>query len=239
MQQANLIPGTIEPCASLCFDVDQINRDIEFLFESISFDLIKDGFNDTDTNKLGINLTHPPLEGPVLELIKDKWPWSLPRSKYIGPLTLGDQPAANAGIDPASYTIIGEEIAHRYIGSVIEQVKQYHAVTYPNLKPVTRVYCAYLNPFSGYRMHIDTHTTFKYHLPLIDNKYSFMFSEDESGLKMTRLPADGRLWKLDTSKLHSAVNMAPESNNYRMHIIFSVYDNPFNIYESPVYRQPR
>jgi hypothetical protein len=177
------------------------------------------------------------MEGIALELTKELWEYNPVKAKYLGPLTMGDKPAADAGLDPSSFTIIGEEIADRYIGSVIEQVKQYHAVTYPNLKPVTRIYCAYLNPFSGYKMHIDTHTTFKYHLPLVDNKYSFMFSEDESGIKITRLPADGRLWKLDTSKLHSAVNIAPESNNYRMHIIFSVYDDPFKIYESPVFRK--
>jgi len=227
---------TIEPCDGINFDVNRINQDIEWLLKYVSFDIIKDYFSNIENTKFGINLTHPLIEGSVLELIQSKWPNSLPKTKYIGPLTLGDKTAVQAGIDPSSYTIIGEEISNRYIGSVIEQVKQYHALTYPNLKPITRVYCAYLNPFAGYKLHIDTHTTFKYHLPLIENKYSFMFTEDESKLEMNHLPADGRLWKLDTSKLHSAVNMAPESNNYRMHIIFSVYDDPFNIYESPVYR---
>jgi len=227
---------TIEPCNGVSFDVNRINQDIEWLLKYVSFD-IKDYFSIEENTKLGINLTHPPIEGPALELIQSKWPNSLPNTKYIGPLTLGDKPAVQAGIDPSSYTIIGEEISKRYIGTVIEQVKQYHASTYPNLKPITRVYCAYLNTFAGYKMHIDTHTTFKYHLPVIENKYSFMFSEDESGIEMTHLPADGRLWKLDTRKLHSAVNLAPLSNNYRMHIIFSVYDDPFNIYDSGVYRQ--
>lgn len=228
---------TIVPCPDINFDVDQINRDIKWLLDSLSFDVTKDCFRDNKNTKLGVNLTHPPMEGIALELIKGKWPDDPVKAKYLGPLTLGDKPAAEAGLDTSSFTIIGAEIADKYIGSVIEQVKQYHATLHPELNPITRVYCAYLNTFAGYRMHMDTHTTFKYHLPLIENNYSFMFSEDESGIEMTRLPADGRLWKLDTRKLHSAVNLAPLSNNYRMHIIFSVYDDPFNIYDSGVYRQ--
>lgn len=229
---------TIVPCPGINFDVDQIRQDINWLLKSLSFDVNKDCFDNVQNTKLGVNLTHPPMEGIALELIKGNWKLNLTKSKYLGPLTLGDKPAAEAGLDPSSFTIIGAEIAKKYIGSVIEQVRRYHATMHPDLNPITRVYCAYLNPFSGYRMHIDTHTTFKYHLPIIENNYSFMFSEDESGIEMTRLPADGRLWKLDTRKLHSAVNLAPLSNNYRMHIIFSVYDDPFNIYESGVYRQP-
>jgi hypothetical protein len=232
--------NTIVPCPDISFDIQQVHMDIRWLLEKrFSFELTKDCFDQNKQNTLGVNLTHPPMEGRALEIVAEKgWPADLIRSKYLGPLTLGDKPAADAGLDPSSYTIIGEEIADRYVGSVIEQVKQYHAKAYPKLKPVTRVYCAYLNTFSGYRMHIDTHTTFKYHLPVIENKYSFMFSENESGIEMTNLPADGRLWRLDTRKLHSAVNLAPLSNNYRMHIIFSVYDDPFNIYDSGVYAQP-
>lgn len=229
---------TIVPCPDIHFNVEQINQDIKWLLDSLSFDIIRDCFRSNETAKLGVNLTHPPMEGLALELARERCT-DFTRSKYLGPLTLGDKSAVEAGINPASYTIIGEEIADKYIGSVIEQVKQYHATLYPELNPITRIYCAYLNNFSGYRMHLDTHTHFKYHLPLIENNYSFMFSEDESGIEMTHLPADGRLWKLDTRKLHSAVNLAPLSNNYRMHIIFSVYDDPFNIYDSGVYSQPR
>lgn len=213
--------------------------DIRWLLEKrLSFDLTKDCFDDVLVTKLGVNLTHPPMEGPALAMTKGVWPDDPVASKYLGPLTLGDKEAARAGLDTSTFNIIGEEIADLYVGEVIEQVKQYHALAFPELNPVTRVYCAYLNTFAGYRMHTDTHTTFKYHLPVIENDYSFIFSEGESGAEMTHLPADGRLWRLDTRKLHSAVNMAPKSNNYRMHIIFSVYDDPFNIYDTGVYAQP-
>lgn len=231
--------NTIVPCPDISFDVEQIHQDIRWLLESLlKFDLTKDCFDDPSVTKLGVNLTHPPMEGAALEMTKGVWPDHPVASKYLGPLTLGDKEAARAGLDISTFNIIGSEIADRYLGSVIEQVKQYHAITRPELNPITRVYCAYLNTFSGYKMHIDTHTTIKYHLPVIENKYSFMFSDDESGVQVTHLPADGRLWRLDTRKLHNAVNMAPGSNHYRMHIIFSVYDDPFNIYESGVYAQP-
>ncbi len=228
---------TIEPVTGIRFDVAQINQDIDKLLEDLSFDVHDDCFRDQNITKLGINLTHPPMTTQIAEFLNDKWPGNTDSAKYVGALTFGDKPAVQAGINPASYNIIGHRITETYLGSVIEQVKQYHALAYPELNPVTRVYCAYLNTFGGYRMHLDTHTVFKYHLPLIENKYSFMFAEDEAGLEMVHLPADGRLWKLDTRKLHSAVNLAPLSNNYRMHIIFSVYDNPFNIYESDVYQK--
>jgi hypothetical protein len=230
---------TIVPCPNISFDVAQIHMDIRWLLEQrLNFDLTKDCFDYEGVTKLGVNLTHPPMEGPALEMTKGVWPDDPVASKYLGPLTLGDKQAAQAGLDTSTFNITGAEIANRYVGTVIEQVKQYHANAYPNLNPVTRVYCAYLNTFTGYRMHTDQHTHFKYHLPVIENKYSYMFSENESGLEMTHLPSDGRLWRLDTRQLHSAVNMSPLSNNYRMHIIFSVYDDPFNIYDSGVYSQP-
>jgi hypothetical protein len=229
---------TITPCPNIYFDVGQIRQDIDWLFKSLNFDLFKDSFNYEGVFKLGVNLTHPPMEGQALEMTKGEWPDDPVASKYLGPLTLGDKPAAIAGLDTSTFNITGAEIADRYLGTVIEQVKQHHANAYPNLNPVTRVYLAYLNTFSGYKMHIDQHTHFKYHLPIIENDYSYMFSENDSGLEMTHLPADGRLWRLNTRKLHSAINMAPQINNYRMHIIFSVYDDPFDIYESERYTQP-
>jgi len=230
---------TITPCPNISFDVKQIHMDIRCLLEQqLNFDLTKDCFDDVTVTKLGVNLTHPPMEGQALAMTKGIWPDDPVASKYLGPLTLGDKPAAIAGLDTSTFNITGAEIADKYVGTVIEQVKQYHANAYPNLNPVTRVYLAYLNTFAGYKLHVDQHTHFKYHLPIIENKYSYMFSENESGLEMTHLPADGRLWRLDTRQLHSAINMAPMSNNYRMHIIFSVYDDPFNIYDSGVYSQP-
>ena len=229
---------TVVPCLGITFDIAQINKDIIELFKSLNFDLFKDCLDMEGVSKLGVNLTHPPMEGQALEITKGVWPDDPVGSKYLGPLTLGDKPAAMIGLDVSTFNITGAEIADRYVGTVIEQVKQYHANAYPNLNPVTRVYLAYLNTFSGYKMHKDQHTIFKYHLPIIENNYSYMFSENDSGLEMTHLPADGRLWRLDTRKLHSATNMAPETNNYRMHIIFSVYDDPFNIYESDRYTQP-
>ena len=230
---------TIVPCPNIYFDVEQIHQDIRWLLEKrLNFDLTKDCFDDVTVTKLGVNLTHPPMEGQALEMTKGVWPDDPVASKYLGPLTLGDKQAAQLGLDTSTFNIIGAEIADRYIGTVIEEVKQYHKLIHPELNPITRVYCAYLNTFTGYRMHTDQHTYFKYHLPIIENKYSCMFSENDSALEITHLPADGRLWKLDTRQLHSAVNMSPLSNNYRMHIIFSVYDDPFNIYESNVYAQP-
>ena len=220
------------------FDVAQINKDLNKLFKSLNFDLLKDCFDMEGVSKLGVNLTHPPMEGQALEITKGKWPDDPVASKYLGPLTLGDKEAAKIGLDTSTFNIIGSEIKNTYLGTVIERVKKYHAFLHPNLNPVTRVYCAYLNTFAGYKMHIDQHTVFKYHLPVIENRYSFIFSENDSVLESMHLPADGKLWRLDTRKLHSATNMAPETNNYRMHIIFSVYDDPFDIYESGHYTQP-
>ena len=228
---------TISPCPNIYFDVGQIRQDIDWLFKSLNFDLFKDSFNYEGVFKLGVNLTHPPMEGQALEITKGEWPDDPVTSKYLGPLTLGDKEAAKIGLDTSTFNITGAEIADKYVGTVIEQVKQHHANAFPNLNPVTRVYLAYLNTFSGYKLHVDQHTHFKYHLPIIENNYSYMFSENDSGLEMTHLPADGRLWRLDTRKLHSAINMAPQANNYRMHIIFSVYDDPFDIYESERHTQ--
>ena len=229
---------TVTPCLGISFDIAQINKDLDWLFKSLNFDLTKDCFNYEGVFKLGVNLTHPPMEGQALEITKGEWPDDPVASKYLGPLTLGDKEAAKIGLDVSTFDIIGSEIENRYLGTVIKQVKKYHAFLHPNLNPVTRVYLAYLNTFSGYKLHLDQHTVFKYHLPVIENKYSFIFSEDESELTMTHLPADGRLWRLDTRKLHSAINMAPQINNYRMHIIFSVYDDPFDIYDSERYTRP-
>lgn len=202
---------TLNVCP-LKFNVDNISSDINLLIAEHNYDLLSRFTANTDKDKsaqVTINLTHPVG-------IDEK-------DKYFGPLTTGYKGLKDAGIDSSSFVELGNFFNGTYIEQVVNSVKKYHQLTYPDAPPITRIFCAYLGPGAGFTFHKDAHTLYKYHLPIKTNKWSFMFTEEKGNIQMTHMPADGRVWLLDTQEMHTAFNMAPTKLDYRMHIIFNVF----------------
>tara|TARA_B110000914_G_scaffold220682_1_gene231182 strand:- start:25 stop:471 length:447 start_codon:yes stop_codon:yes gene_type:complete len=72
----------------------------------------------------------------------------------------------------------------------------------------TRVMAMY--PYSCYSYHQDN--TMRIHIPLITNDKCFMVIDDE----VSRYPADGNHYVVDTTKIHTAIN---GSLDVRIHIV--------------------
>lgn len=236
------VPGLIDQCA-ITFDVDRIKQDIIDFSNTFDFHVAAILRKLIDPKKIGqvsINLTHPEFTPAVIDVLRSiNENVDYNRAKYIGPLTFGDRPAAELhGIEPSSYNIIGEFFNNRYLGDVVRQVQQYHSSIHPEMEPVTRVTCAYLDPGAGFFLHKDTHTRMKYHLPIYTNQFAYMMAHKVTDNSINgdttflHLPADGRLWVLNTNEFHSAMNLSPIRHDYRMHIIFSVYDKNGSYYDS-------
>lgn len=213
----------LEKC-NLTFDVNKILAELTELYKEFNFDVeqrLNAGTDKDKTSQLGVNLTYPDLSlDKVRAYVGNDYYES---SKYFGRLTGGYKAIKDAGVDSAAFTNTGDFFVGKYIGNVIEQVKNYHSVNFPNEPPVTRTFCAYLNPGAGFTFHRDQHTVCKYHIPIITNKWSFIYTDDGDNITATHLPADGQLWRLDTLEMHTAMNLSPNKNDYRMHIIFNVF----------------
>jgi hypothetical protein len=238
------VPGFLDQCA-ITFDIDRIKQDLLDFSTHFNFHVDTIVRNITDPKKIGqvsINLTHPEFTPKVIEVLNNiGGNQDLNRSKYIGPLSFGDRPAIELhGIEPSSYNVIGEFFNDKYLGDVIRQVQNYHANMNPGMEPVTRVNCAYLDPAAGFTLHKDTHTHMKYHLPIYTNPFAYIMTHNvtsgtiDGDTTFSHLPADGKLWVLNTNEFHNAINLSPIRHDYRMHIIFSVYDSNGSFYDSIV-----
>jgi hypothetical protein len=213
----------LEKC-NLQFDLTQIQADVSALLTFCKIDVLAKLAADARDDKsaqLSVNLNHPIMSSQnVLNLIGNT---DKEIAKYVGPLSKGYWPLLKLGVNPASFTIVGDFIKDRYLGSVIEEVKHYHKTMHPNMPPITKIFCAYLGPGAGFTFHKDRQTHYKYHLPVKTNMWSFLYTANEQGINSMNVPADGSVWKLDTSEMHTALNLAPNPDDYRMHIIFNVY----------------
>lgn len=229
------VPGILDQCA-INFDIGRIRQDLIDFSTHFDFDAGARVHNTTDPKKIGqvgLNLTHPEFTSRVIEVLNTTGGnQDLNRAKYIGPLVIGDMQAKSHGIDPASYNVIGEYFENKYLGDVIRQVQNYHAITNPGMGPVTRVNCAWLRPGAGFALHKDTHAIMRYHLPIYTNPFSYIMTHTFTGgtvdgdTTFSHLPADGKLWVLNTNEFHNAINLSPIEHDDRMHIIFSVYPQP-------------
>jgi hypothetical protein len=206
----------------LIFDIAQIKAELADLFTIFNINIVDNlsVVNIIDPSKTGhtsINLTHPIIgadsDDIILQKITDE------KSKYFGKLASGHMRLKSLGIHSRQYTQIGDFFKGKYIEEMIQQVRAYHINSHPELPPISRISCAYLNPGPGYCFHKDSHTYLKYHLPVITNPWSYMMTNADDPT-IHQLPADGNLWELNTVNTHTAFNLSPYKNNYRMHILF-------------------
>ena len=209
---------------SLTFDIDKISNEIASVLSTLNVDIeerLTSGKDKDKSTQASININHPNMDDYNVKALIGQL--DVESAKYYGPLTAGFWPLVKSGVDPSSFKTVGKLFKGTYIEEVIEKVKEHHALTLPGLPPVTRVFCAYLGPGAGFTFHKDRQTYYKYHLPIKTNRWSLMYTGNETTLEGIHLPADGKLWRLNTSEMHTALNLSPNENDYRMHIIFNVY----------------
>jgi len=148
------------------------------------------------------------------------------RSKFIGGITGGETTMKEKyNISTADYTEMHNIVRYSYVNTIAKQLEDYHRAKYGSGK-IAWIHSPTLGPGAGFSMHIDSHCTARYHIVLTTTKYSYMMVEEDNEIKCVHIPADGRVWFLNTGVLHNAVNFIPSYNEVstRTHLIFSVHN---------------
>jgi hypothetical protein len=125
-------------------------------------------------------------------------------------------------------------VKHSYINDIAKQIVKYHRERFPNSTDVlSRIHSATLGTDSGFRLHIDRHATMRYHIVLSTNDFCFMGSLNginNEEIKLVHIPADSRVWMLDTQTFHNAMNISPiwhfDKELTRTHLIFTFCNKP-------------
>lgn len=106
------------------------------------------------------------------------------------------------------FTVFNRE----FEGTVFEDI--YRTVPYR----LGRVRLMALPPRSCYSFHQDSEP--RLHIAIVTNPQAFLLLDaGGNNLKRLHLPADGRLWWVDTRKIHSAMNAGEE---LRVHLVASI-----------------
>jgi hypothetical protein len=125
-------------------------------------------------------------------------------------------------------------VKHSYINDIAKQIVNYHTMRFPNSNDMLgRILGATLGTDAGLRLHIDQHATVRYHIVLSTNDFCFMGSLNginSEEIKLVHIPADGRVWLLDTQTFHNAMNISPnwhfDKELTRTHLIFTFCNKP-------------
>ena len=208
------VPGLIEP-TTLSIDLARLNLDIKKIWSTLDY--------QSNDFKLALgknfNLTHPEY---IPQSIVDEF--GELKSKFLGPLSYGEyQVMKNYGISTSLFTEMHDMVKNSYVKDVVDLVHNYHVST-KGPAPVQWVFTVTLGAGGGYKLHRDVFTAHRYHVCLETNDFCFMMVKENSSNKIqtVHIPADGRVWLLDTNILHTAWNLDSNANKLRTHLIISI-----------------
>jgi hypothetical protein len=215
------VPGFIEP-TPIVIDVGKLRR---AMLEINAFVGYQPSEAFTSFNKkAGICLTHPPV---IPQSVIDEW--GDVRSKFVGPMSDGE-PALrrNFGMTTAQFTEMHPIVQSSYIKEIVDQLQAYTQTRFGSGK-ICWIHSGTLSPGATYHMHKDDHCIGRYHIVEYTTEYSYMMVEEGYEIKTVYLPADGRVWFLDTNVNHNAMNLTPMediriSEKLRTHLILSIYE---------------
>lgn len=212
----DMVPGFIEP-TPLVIDLDKLNIAVEEIFAYAKFD--KYSALAAPSKNVNFNLNYP-------SKISDEY-LSVESRKYVGRLSLGEEDLMKQfNVSTTDFDTMPDLVKNSYIGEVTAQLTAWHNTNRAALGHINRIHCIVLSNGSGHRLHVDPHTTCRYHIALTTNIYSYMMAVDENQVKTVHIPADGRIWLLDTNNEHAAQNIAPhhigKDERLRIHMVFSV-----------------
>ncbi len=208
------VPGLIEPI-DLSVDLARLNSDVNKLWDTLGFQ--KNVFKKTKA--VNFNLTYPKhIPQSIINEFGEL------KSKFLGPLSYGETTVMKTyGISTALFTEMHDMVKHSYIKNVVDLVHNHHVSTKGSAQ-VQWVFTATLGPGGGHKLHRDMHTAYRYHICLETNDFSFVIAKEKDSheLQTVHIPADGRVWLLDTNLLHTAWNLDHNIDSLRTHLIISI-----------------
>lgn len=211
------VQDLIDPVA-LTVDLKQLRKDIWIIGREIGYDPNECLRNSHKQS--AINFTYPKnIPQSIIDQFGDL------KSKFIGPLTYGEGPVKQLyNISTKEFTEMHPLVENSYVKTVFDQIQNYHSSQFGS-GTIRWVYSGSLAPSAGFYMHVDPHCTARYHIVLNTTDYSYMMVEQNNEIKTVHMPADGRVWFLDTNVPHNATNLTPVDQilNVRTHLIFSVH----------------
>jgi hypothetical protein len=208
------VPGLIEPI-DLSVDLAQLNLDVNKLWDTLGFQ--KKVFQKT--RAINFNLTYP--KNIPQSIINE---FGELKSKFLGPLSYGETQVMNTyGISTASFTEMHDMVKNSYIKNVVDLVHNYH-IANKGPASVQWVFTVTLGAGGGYKLHRDEFTAYRYHICLETNDFSFVIAKEKNSheLQTVHIPADGRVWLLDTTVMHTAWNLDYDTTSSRTHLIISI-----------------
>jgi hypothetical protein len=187
--------------ANICYPIEY-QVDIQLLLDSTNELLARLGNPVNAAVSAGgfsVNLTHlPQLTG------SDRW------SKYTG----NGYRLMEEGVNACDFTQHLEEAQDLYIGQVIRNIYQLHPGGFQG-----RASLAWRDPKSLFPLHQDLHTPHRYHIALMTNPQCYWLFRNQQGFKKLHMPADGRVWYVDPTKLlHTFINA---SDYTRLHLLLT------------------
>lgn len=210
------VEGFIEPIP-LTIDIDKLNQDVQMFFDKFKFD--KYAVFNVPTRNINFNFNYPSKVPDAM--FKEE------RLRYVGPIALGEEELLKYfKVSTSDFDTMPEIVQASYIGEVTKLVEDWHNSNRSHLGKINRIHCVVLANGSGHRLHVDVKTSCRYHIALTTNRYSYMMVDTDNEVKTVHIPADGRVWFLDTRTDHAAQNIAPhhigKDARLRLHLIFSV-----------------
>lgn len=210
MNMTNSVPGLIEPIG-IQIDIEKLKQAVAGIYKATGFE--ESMAAKTGTRTLAFNFNHPVTIPDSIENI------------HFGALATGeDLLRSKFGMTTSDFTQMDPMVTGTYLETVYNLVQVWHQAHRSNLGRLNRLHGAVLANGAGYQLHIDSHTTIRYHIALTTNEYCYMLCKQNNMIQSVHIPADGQVWQLDTRVLHTALNIAPKSlkDNLRSHLIFSV-----------------
>ena len=198
MKEINTLPP-------YCYPLD-MKVDMNLLLDSVDVLLTRLGLSLTEINELcktrrgfSINLTHlPVLQGA------DRW------NLY----TKLHPELKKQGVCESNFSTHLLESQDLLIGKLIHDIYAQHPGKFQG-----RVQLGWLSGNNSYPFHTDPHTPHRYHVPLITNEKCFWLLRNSEEVYKLHMPADGRVWYLNPTKLeHSVIN---ESDSARLHLLLT------------------
>ena len=213
--------GQIEP-VPITIDLGKLRQAMQAINSFVGYSPKEavDSFN----KKTNICLTYPPN---IPQSIIDKW--GDIRSKFVGSISDGEFLIRQEyNLSTAQYTEMHPIVQNSYIKEILDQLQAYTQTRFGSGK-ICWIHSGTLAPGGSYNLHKDEHCIGRYHIVETTTPYCYMMVEQEYEIKTVHLPADCRVWFLNTNVNHTALNLTPstkvdKTEKLRTHLILSIYE---------------
>ena len=208
------VPDLMAPI-DLTVDIEQLKTAVSNIFQSVGFN--EEQAFENPTKQISFNFNHPQTIPPGVKNI------------HYGALANNEDFIFNKfGLSTNDFCVLDTLAIGTYLEEVYNSIKEWHSKNKAHEGNLNRLHSTILGNGAGYHLHSDNHTTIRYHIALSTNRFTYMMCAKDGDVKVTHIPADGRVWLLDTRILHTALNLAPnrmdKTQRLRNHLIFSVSD---------------